>query len=40
VMVKGSLGSHMAPIVKALRRLSVRQETAETDALETASAQG
>lgn len=40
VMVKGSLGSRMAPVVKALRRLSVRQENAETDALETASAQG
>jgi len=38
VMVKGSLGSRMAPIVKALRRLSVRQDTPET--LEPASAQG
>ena len=35
VMVKGSLGSRMAPIVKALQRLSVRQ-----DRFETASAQG
>ncbi len=35
VMVKGSLGSRMAPIVKALQRLSVRH-----DVLETASAQG
>jgi UDP-N-acetylmuramoyl-tripeptide--D-alanyl-D-alanine ligase len=35
VMVKGSLGSRMAPIVKALQRLSVRRDT-----LETASAQG
>jgi UDP-N-acetylmuramoyl-tripeptide--D-alanyl-D-alanine ligase len=35
VMVKGSLGSRMAPIVKALQKLSVRH-----DMLETASAQG
>jgi len=35
VMVKGSLGSRMAPIVKALQRLSARH-----DALETASALG
>ncbi len=35
VMVKGSLGSRMAPIVKALQRLSARDR-----ALETASAQG
>ena len=35
VMVKGSLASRMAPIVKALQRLSVRHDT-----LETASAQG
>jgi UDP-N-acetylmuramoyl-tripeptide--D-alanyl-D-alanine ligase len=35
VMVKGSLGSRMAPIVKALQRLSARQE-----ALATVSAQG
>jgi hypothetical protein len=39
-MVKGSLGSRMAPIVKALQRLSVRQDTLEADTLETASAQG
>jgi UDP-N-acetylmuramoyl-tripeptide--D-alanyl-D-alanine ligase len=35
VMVKGSLGSRMAPIVKALQKLSFRH-----DMLETASAQG
>jgi UDP-N-acetylmuramoyl-tripeptide--D-alanyl-D-alanine ligase len=35
VMVKGSLGSRMAPIVNALQRLSMRHDT-----LETASAQG
>ena len=35
VMVKGSLGSRTAPIVKALQRLSVRH-----DRLETASVQG
>ena len=35
VMVKGSLGSRMAPIVKALQFLSVRHDTSET-----ASAQG
>jgi UDP-N-acetylmuramoyl-tripeptide--D-alanyl-D-alanine ligase len=40
VMVKGSLGSRMAPIVKALQRLSVRRDALETDALEAASAQG
>jgi UDP-N-acetylmuramoyl-tripeptide--D-alanyl-D-alanine ligase len=40
VMVKGSLGSRMAPIVKALQRLSVRQDTLEAGTLETASAQG
>ena len=40
VMVKGSLGSRMAPIVKALQRLSVRQEAVPADALEAASAQG
>ncbi len=40
VMVKGSLGSRMAPIVKALQRLSVRRDNAEPDTLETASAQG
>jgi UDP-N-acetylmuramoyl-tripeptide--D-alanyl-D-alanine ligase len=35
VMVNGSLGSRMAPVVKALQKLSVRR-----DMLETASAQG
>jgi UDP-N-acetylmuramoyl-tripeptide--D-alanyl-D-alanine ligase len=35
VMVKGSLGSRTAPIVKALQRLPVRH-----DRLETASVQG
>ena len=40
VMVKGSLGSRMAPIVKALQRLSVRQDNAKSDTLEPASAQG
>jgi len=35
VMVKGSLGSRMAPIVKALQRLSARRDT-----LATAAAQG
>jgi UDP-N-acetylmuramoyl-tripeptide--D-alanyl-D-alanine ligase len=35
VMVKGSLGSRMAPIVKALQRVYPRQAT-----LEEASAQG
>jgi len=40
VMVKGSLGSRMAPIVKALQRLSVRQEALGTDVLQTAGAQG
>ncbi len=30
VMVKGSLGSRMAPIVKALQRLSMRHDTLET----------
>jgi UDP-N-acetylmuramoyl-tripeptide--D-alanyl-D-alanine ligase len=49
IMVKGSLGSRMAPIVKALQKLSARQESgkdaAETDtseagAFEAASAQG
>jgi hypothetical protein len=29
-MVKGSLGSRMAPIVKALQRLSVRHDRFET----------
>jgi UDP-N-acetylmuramoyl-tripeptide--D-alanyl-D-alanine ligase len=36
VMVKGSLGSRMGPIVRALQKLSLRRH----DALETASAQG
>ncbi len=40
VMVKGSLGSRMAPIVKALQRLSARQESSGTDVLETAGARG
>jgi len=45
VMVKGSLGSRMAPIVKALQRLSARRDSVETDApdagaREAASAQG
>jgi UDP-N-acetylmuramoyl-tripeptide--D-alanyl-D-alanine ligase len=45
VMVKGSLGSRMGPIVKALRRLSARQDMSETGAsrngpFQTASAQG
>ena len=40
VMVKGSLGSSMAPIVKALQRLSARQDNVESDTLQTASAQG
>jgi UDP-N-acetylmuramoyl-tripeptide--D-alanyl-D-alanine ligase len=40
VMVKGSLGSRMAPIVKALQLLSVRQDPLETDTFETASVQG
>ena len=35
VMVKGSLGSRMAPIVKALQRLSARQDASETGASET-----
>jgi UDP-N-acetylmuramoyl-tripeptide--D-alanyl-D-alanine ligase len=39
VMVKGSLGSRMAPIVKALQRAYPRQDTSE-DALENASVQG
>jgi len=39
-MVKGSLGSRMAPIVKALQLLSVRQDPLETDTFETASVQG
>ncbi len=40
VMVKGSLGSRMAPIVKALQRMSARRDALESDTLETASAQG
>ncbi len=45
VMVKGSLGSRMGPIVKALQRLSTRQAMSETGAsgngtLQGASAQG
>jgi UDP-N-acetylmuramoyl-tripeptide--D-alanyl-D-alanine ligase len=45
VMVKGSLGSRMAPIVKALQHLSAGQNMSETGAsgngpLQTASAQG
>jgi len=39
VMVKGSLGSRMAPIVKALQRAYPRHDD-HTDALEDASAQG
>jgi UDP-N-acetylmuramoyl-tripeptide--D-alanyl-D-alanine ligase len=35
VMVKGSLGSRMAPIVKALQRLSARPSPSETGTLET-----
>src|SRR4029077_13349449 len=35
VMVKGSLGSRMGPIVKALERLSARQNMSETGALQT-----
>jgi UDP-N-acetylmuramoyl-tripeptide--D-alanyl-D-alanine ligase len=40
VMVKGSLGSRMAPIVKALQRLSMRQDSLESGTFETASVQG
>ena len=40
VMVKGSLGSRMAPIVKALQRAYPRQEAQEDHTLEGASAQG
>ncbi len=40
VMVKGSLGSRMAPIVKALQRAYPAQETGPDRALEGASAQG
>jgi hypothetical protein len=39
-MVKGSLGSRMAPIVKALQRLSMRQDSLESGTFETASVQG
>ena len=39
VMIKGSLGSRMAPIVKALQRAYPRHDD-HTDALEDASAQG
>jgi UDP-N-acetylmuramoyl-tripeptide--D-alanyl-D-alanine ligase len=40
VMVKGSLGSRMAPIVKALQRLSARPDSLASDAFETASVRG
>ena len=40
VMVKGSLGSRMAPIVKALQRAYRRQDTVEDHTLEDASVQG
>jgi UDP-N-acetylmuramoyl-tripeptide--D-alanyl-D-alanine ligase len=40
VMVKGSLGSRMAPIVKALQRMYPRQDALENNALEGAPAQG
>jgi UDP-N-acetylmuramoyl-tripeptide--D-alanyl-D-alanine ligase len=40
VMIKGSLGSRMAPIVKALQRMYPRQETLEDHTLEGAPAQG
>jgi UDP-N-acetylmuramoyl-tripeptide--D-alanyl-D-alanine ligase len=40
VMVKGSLGSRMAPIVAGLRRLSTRRDAPETEAPEAVSAQG
>jgi UDP-N-acetylmuramoyl-tripeptide--D-alanyl-D-alanine ligase len=40
VMVKGSLGSRMAPIVKALQRAYPRQDTLEDHTLEDASVQG
>jgi UDP-N-acetylmuramoyl-tripeptide--D-alanyl-D-alanine ligase len=45
VMIKGSLGSRMGPIVKALQHLSARQNMSETGAsrngtLRAASAQG
>ena len=37
VMIKGSLGSRMAPIVKALQRLSARQDGPEGDTPEAAA---
>jgi UDP-N-acetylmuramoyl-tripeptide--D-alanyl-D-alanine ligase len=40
VMIKGSLGSRMAPIVKALQRMYPRQDALEDHALEGAPAQG
>jgi UDP-N-acetylmuramoyl-tripeptide--D-alanyl-D-alanine ligase len=40
VMVKGSLGSRMAPIVKALQRTYPRRRTREDDTLEHLPAQG
>jgi hypothetical protein len=36
-MIKGSLGSRMAPIVKALQRLSARQDGPEGDTPEAAA---
>ena len=40
VMVKGSFGSRMAPIVKALQRMYPRQDALENHTLEGAPAQG
>jgi UDP-N-acetylmuramoyl-tripeptide--D-alanyl-D-alanine ligase len=40
VMIKGSLGSRMAPIVKALQRMYPRQDALEDNKLEGAPAQG
>ena len=40
VMVKGSLGSRMAPIVKAMQRTYPRRRTHEDDTLEHLPAQG
>jgi UDP-N-acetylmuramoyl-tripeptide--D-alanyl-D-alanine ligase len=40
VMVKGSLGSRMGPIVKALQRLSARQNMSETGASDNGALQG
>ena len=40
VMIKGSFGSRMAPIVKALQRMYPRQDALEDHSLEGASAQG